>query len=46
MQEIIFKIRHFERGLPKRLKKVDFIFSSELSPFKGTNLSKTKGVWY
>ena len=30
MQEILLKIRYFERGLSKSLKKVNFIFSFEL----------------
>ena len=30
MQEIFLKIRYFERGLSKSLKKVNFIFSFEL----------------
>ena len=29
MQEIILKIRYFERELPKNVKKINFIFSSE-----------------
>ena len=33
MQEIILKIRYFERGLSKSLKKVNFIFSFEPSHF-------------
>ena len=34
MQEILLKIRYFERGLSKSLKKkVNFIFSFEPSPF-------------
>ena len=33
MQEIILKIRYFERGSSKSIKKVNFIFSFELSPF-------------
>ena len=44
MQEILLKIKHFERGLSKSLKKVNFIFSLQPSPFKWTQLSKTKGV--
>ena len=44
-QEILLTIRYSERGLSKSLKKVKFIFSFEPSPFKWTNLSKTKGVW-
>ena len=35
----------FERGLSKSLKKGNFVFSSEPSPFQWTKLSKTKGVW-
>ena len=33
MQEVLSKIRYFERGLLKSLKKVNFIFSFEPSPF-------------
>ena len=33
MQEILLKIRYFQRGLSKSLKKVNFIFSFEPSPF-------------
>ena len=33
MQEIILKIKYFERGFLKSYKKVDFIFSFEPSPF-------------
>ena len=33
MQENIFKIRHFEKGSSKSLKKDNFIFSLEPSPF-------------
>ena len=43
MQEIVLKIRYFEKGLSKSLKKVNFIFSIEPSPFLWTKLSK-KGV--
>ena len=32
MQEILLKIRYFERGLSKSLKMVNFIFSFEPSP--------------
>ena len=42
MQEIVLKARYFERGLSKRLKKGNFIFSFEPSPFQQTKLSKTK----
>ena len=33
MQEILFKIRYFDSGLSKSLKKVNFIFSFQPSPF-------------
>ena len=33
MQEIRLKTRYFERGFSKTLKKVNFIFSFEASPF-------------
>ena len=33
VQEILFKIRYFERGLSKTFKKVNFIFSFKPSPF-------------
>ena len=33
MQEILLKIMYFERGLSKSIKKVNFIFSFEPSPF-------------
>ena len=33
MQEILLKIRYFERGLSKTFKKVNFNFSFEPSPF-------------
>ena len=42
---ISFKIRYFERGLLKSLKKVNFIFSFESSPFEWMKLSKQKGAW-
>ena len=42
MQEILLKIRYFDRGLSKSLKKVNFIFSFEPSPF-GSNYQKQKG---
>ena len=44
MQEILLKIRYFERRLSKGLKKVNFIFSFKPSPFKWTwtELCKTK----
>ena len=33
MQEILLKIRYFERGLSKTFKKVNFIFSFQPCPF-------------
>ena len=33
MQEIFLRIKFFEKGLSKTFKKVNFIFSFELSPF-------------
>ena len=43
MQEIISKIRLFERELPKNVEKVNFIFSSKPSPFNGQSYQKQKG---
>ena len=43
MLEILLKIRYFERGLSKSLKKVNFIFSFEPSPFLWENYQKQKG---
>ena len=34
MQEIISKVRYFEKGLTKGLKKGTFSFSFESSPFQ------------
>ena len=42
MQEIILKIRYFDR-LSKSLKKVNFIFPFEPSPFNGQSYLKQKG---
>ena len=42
-QEIILKIRYLEIGLLKSLKKVNFIFSFEPSPFNGQDYRKQKG---
>ena len=42
MQEIILEVRYFERGLSESLKKGNFIFSFEPSPFQYTKLSKKK----
>ena len=38
MQEIILKIKYFERGLSKSLEIVNFIVSFEPSPLKWTRL--------
>ena len=43
MQEIILKIRYFERGLSKSLKKVNYIFLSNPVPFNGQSYQKQKG---
>ena len=43
MQEILLKVRYFERGLSKRLKKGNFIFSFDPVPFNGQIFQKQKG---
>ena len=44
MEEILLKIRYFERGSSKRLtQKINFTFSFKLSPFYGQNYQKEKG---
>ena len=44
MQEIILKVKYFERGLSKSLKKGNFIFSFEPSPERARqNSRKQKG---
>ena len=44
MQKILLKIRYFERGLSKRLKKVNFIFSlSNPVHINGQSYQKQKG---
>ena len=45
MQEILLKIRYFEKGLSNILKNVNFIFPFKPSPFYWMKLSKTKAVW-
>ena len=45
MQEIRLKVRYFERGLRKSLKKGNFIFSFEPDAFQWTKLSKAKEAW-
>ena len=42
MQEIIFKIRYFERRLSNTFKKVNFFFWNPV-PFNGQNYQKQKG---
>ena len=43
MQAVIFKIRHFEKGLSKTFKKVNFIFSSNPFPFNRQSYQNQKG---
>ena len=43
MQEIILRIRYFERGLSKSLKKVTSFFLSNPVPFNRQNYQKQKG---
>ena len=43
MQEILLKVRYFERGLLKNLKKVNFVFLSNPVPFNGQSYQKQKG---
>ena len=43
MQKIILKIRYFERGLSKCLKKVNFIFVTNPVPFNRQSYQKQKG---
>ena len=43
MQEIILKVRYFERRLSKSLEKGNFIFSFEPVPFNRQNYQKQKG---
>ena len=43
MQEILLKIRYFERGLRKSLKKLTLFFLSNPVPFNGQNYKKQKG---
>ena len=43
MQEILFKIRYFERGLSKSLKKLTLFFLSNPVPFNGQSYLKQKG---
>ena len=43
MQDIPLKIRHFERVLSKHLKKLAFLFLSDLVLFKRQDYRKQKG---
>ena len=43
MQEIILKVKYFERGLSKSLKKVTSFFLSNPVPFNRQNYQKQKG---
>ena len=43
MQEIILKVRYFERRLSKSLKKVTSFFLSKPVPFNRRNYQKQKG---
>ena len=44
MQEILLKVRYFERGLSKSLKKGNFIFFSNPVPFNRQNYQKQKTI--
>ena len=44
MQEIILKVKYFERGLSKSLKKGNFIFSFESSPFVDKIIKNKRGL--
>ena len=43
MQENLLKIRHFEKGLSKSLKKLTLFFLSNPVPFNGQSYQKQKG---
>ena len=43
MQEIILKVRYFERGLLKSLKKITFFLLSNPVPFNRYSYQKQKG---
>ena len=43
MQEILLKIKYFERGLSKTFKKANFIFLSKPVLFDGQSYQKQKG---
>ena len=42
-QEILLKVKYFERGLSKSSLKVNFIFFSNPVPFNGQSYQKHKG---
>ena len=44
MQTILLKVRYFERGLSKSLKKGNFIFFSNPVPFNRQNYQKQKTI--
>ena len=44
MQEIFLKIRYFERGLSKSLKKSTLFFLPSLVPFNAQSYQKQKGT--
>ena len=43
MQEILLKVRYFERGLSKSLKKGNLFFFFNPVPFNSQNYQKQKG---
>ena len=43
MQDILLKLGYFESGISKSLKKVIFIFLSNLVSFNGQDYKKQKG---
>ena len=43
MQDILLKIKHFERGLSESLKKITLFFLSNPIPFNRQNYQKQKG---
>ena len=44
MQEILLKIRYFERGLSKVLKKVTLFFPLNPIPYNGQSYENKKGL--
>ena len=43
MQEVLLKVRYFERGLSKALRKLTLFFPSNPVPFNRQNYQKQKG---